>query len=196
VQDLRERIDEVERVRAERRLPPKRADALEESLKKAEKEAADQLGKLEQAEGKLAEVESEIQKLTPPDPSRPTWRKSEIDVGSDLGPKFKEQQSYLNHDPVPAGTEGSVRPDWAATDGSVSVEVKNYDLSENINGVINNVSSQAIYRTEHLPVGMRQKVVIDIRGQVVAVEKQNAIVEGIVRKSKGAIRPEDIRFKE
>lgn len=194
VQDVREKIDNLEKLRAERGLPPK-PDAFKDELEKARKAAAAQLRKLEQIAGKLAEVESEIQRLTPTSPSRPTWRQSEIDVGSDLGPKFREQQSYLNHKPVPAGTEGSVRPDWAAIDGSVSVEVKNYDLSD-INGVIDNVSSQAIYRTEHLPVGMRQQVVIDIRGQVVAVEKQNAIVKGIVRRSKGAFRPEDIKFKE
>jgi hypothetical protein len=196
VQDLREKIDEVARRREKAGLPPKPAEAFETELKELEAKAADQLRELELAKGKLAEVESEIQKLAPPAPSRPTPRQSEIDVGRDLGPKFKEQQSYFDGEEVPYGTEGSVRPDWVATDGSVSVEVKNYDVSETVHGLIDNVASQATYRAKHLPIGMRQKVVIDIRGQVVEVTQRNAIIQGIVDKSRGVIRPEDIKFKE
>jgi HAMP domain-containing protein len=194
VQNFRERIDEFEKMRAERRLPPK-PEFLEKELEEARAKAANQLRNLEQAEGKLAEVESEIAKQTPPDPSRPSPRQSEVDVGKDLGYKFEEQQSYLNRKPVPYATEGSVRPDWVAKDGSISVEVKNYNIADNSDGLIDNVSKQAIYRTEHLPVGMRQRVVIDIRGQVVSLDQEQAIIKGIVRKSKGAFGPGDIVFK-
>ena len=92
------------------------------------------------------------------------------------------------------GTAGSVRPDWCI--GSVcSVEVKNYKIATNQQGLINNVSKQALQRAENLPQGMQQQVVIDIRGQVVTDAQKNAVIKGIVQKSKGALTPTDIRFK-
>lgn len=61
--------------------------------------------------------------------------------------------------------------------------------------MINNVSKQAIERQKHLPEGMKQEVVIDIRGQAVSSAEKRAIVKGIVQKSNGAIKPTDIQFK-
>lgn len=87
-----------------------------------------------------------------------------------------------------------MRPDWCI--GSVcSVEVKNYKIATNQQGLINNVSKQALQRAENLPQGMQQQVVIDIRGQVVTDAQKNAVIKGIVQKSKGALTPTDIRFK-
>ncbi|WP_282183136.1 hypothetical protein [Photorhabdus hindustanensis] len=42
--------------------------------------------------------------------------------------------------------------------------MKNYNIATNKNGLINNVARQAIERQKNLPAGMRQEVVIDIRG--------------------------------
>ncbi|GLX16244.1 hypothetical protein Pstr01_44830 [Pseudomonas straminea] len=125
---------------------------------------------------------------------RPTPKQSEIDVGTDLGQGARPQVSYKNGQEVPYGTSGSVRPDWCI--GSVcSVEVKNYNIATNQQGLISNVSKQALQRAENLPQGMQQQVVIDIRGQAVTDAQKNAVIKGIVQKSNGALGPTDIRFK-
>nr|WP_191624800.1 DUF637 domain-containing protein [Pseudomonas fluorescens] len=125
---------------------------------------------------------------------RPTPKQSEIDVGTDLGQGARPQVSYKNGQEVPYGTSGSVRPDWCI--GNVcSVEVKNYNIATNQQGLISNVSKQALQRAENLPQGMQQQVVIDIRGQAVTDAQKNAVIKGIVQKSNGALGPTDIRFK-
>lgn len=126
--------------------------------------------------------------------SRPSHRQSEIDVGKDLGDGWREQVSFKDGKEVPYGTKGGVRPDWCQ--GNVcSVEVKNYNITTNQSGLINNVSKQAIERQKNLPAGMRQEVVIDIRGQKVTPIQEDAIIKGIIQKSNGAIKPTDIQFK-
>ena len=125
---------------------------------------------------------------------RPSRRQSEIDVGKDLGDGWREQVTFKDGKEVPYGTKGSVRPDWCQ--GNIcSVEVKNYNITTNQSGLINNVSKQAIQRAENLPAGMRQEVVIDIRGQKVTSIQEDAIIKGIVQKTNGAIKPTDIQFK-
>ena len=135
----------------------------------------------------------------PPPPltatTRPTWRQSEVDVGNDLGPNYNAQQSYLNGQPVSQGTAGSVRPDFVSNDGTTSVEVKNYNVGTNSNGLINNVSGQAVTRASNLPAGMDQQVIVDVRGQSVSPAQENTIIQGIVQKSNGAISPTAITFK-
>lgn len=127
--------------------------------------------------------------------SRPSWPQSEADVGNDLGPDHNPQQSYLNGKPVRHGAPGSVRPDWAAADNAASFEVKNFDVARNSNGLIYKVSRQAIQRARHLPPGMEQNVVIDVRGQNVTSAQEEAIIEGIVNKSNGTISRSAILFK-
>ncbi|WP_230599339.1 hypothetical protein, partial [Xanthomonas albilineans] len=91
-------------------------------------------------------------------------------------------------------TPGSVRPDWCL--GNVcSVEVKNYNIDKNQQGLIDNVSKQAVQRAENLPQGMAQQVVIDVRGQTVTPLQRVQIIRGIVDKSGGRISPSSIRFK-
>ncbi|MBB3212344.1 hypothetical protein FHW67_001624 [Herbaspirillum sp. Sphag1AN] len=127
--------------------------------------------------------------------SRPTPRQSEIDVGADLPPGARPQVSFKNGQEVPYGTSGSVRPDYCL--GNVcSVEVKNYNIATNSNGLVNNVSQQAIDRAANLPAGMTQTVVIDIRGQTVATQQLDAIRLQIVQRSNGAVSPNNIRFKD
>jgi filamentous hemagglutinin len=58
------------------------------------------------------------------------------------------------------------------------------------------VSKQAIQRAENLPAGMRQEVVIDIRGQKVTPIQEDAIIKWIVQKCNGEIKPTDIQFKK
>nr|WP_282563974.1 VENN motif pre-toxin domain-containing protein [Providencia rettgeri] len=130
----------------------------------------------------------------PSEMKRPTPQQSEKDVGKGLGNGWREQVSFKDGKEVPYGTKGSTRPDWCQGN-TCSVEVKNYTVSTNSSGLINNVSKQAIERKEHLPAGMTQRVVIDIRGQTVSAAQEDVIIKGIVSKSNGAIKPTDIQFK-
>ena len=126
--------------------------------------------------------------------TRPSPSQSEKDIGADLGPNARPQVSFKNGQEVPYGTAGSVRPDWCVG-STCSIEVKNYTIGSNINGLINNVSKQAIERQTHLPSGMKQEIVIDVRGQTITPIQRIKIVQGIVNKSNGAIDNSSIRFK-
>ena len=116
------------------------------------------------------------------------------DAGKTLTPDFNAQESYLNGQKVKWGTDGSVRPDFC-NGTTCSIEVKNYDIQNNINGLIDNVSKQAIERKKHLPSGVQQLVVIDIRGQKMTALQEFKIKQGIKNKSNGIIKPEQIEFK-
>ena len=126
--------------------------------------------------------------------TRPTAKQSEIDVGKDLPTNARAQVSFRDGKEVPYGTKGSVRPDWCL--GNVcSIEVKNYDIVKNTNGLINNISKQAIDRAEHLPQGMEQRIVIDIRGQEINTKQLIKLRSSIVKKSNNIIKPNNIEFK-
>lgn len=77
--------------------------------------------------------------------------------------------------------------------------MKSYNIANNQNGLISNVSKQALQqalqRAENLPQGMQQQVVIDVRGQMITVDQERNIIKGIVQKSNGIIKPEAIEFK-
>jgi hypothetical protein len=125
---------------------------------------------------------------------RPLPATSEVDVGAGLPAGSRPQISFKGGKEVSSGTPGSVRPDWCV--GNVcSVEVKNYNIASNSNGLINNVSQQALERTANLPTGMTQTIVIDVRGQVLTAQQEFAIRQAIVQKSNGIINPSDISFK-
>ncbi|AXU96749.1 hypothetical protein CI789_16915 [Erwinia persicina] len=148
------------------------------------------------AKGDVAEASKLINKASDEIATtiRPGHRQSEIDVGKDLGDGWREQVSFKDGKEVPYGTKGGVRPDWCQ--GNIcSVEVKNYNITTNKNGLINNVVKQAVERQKNLPAGMQQQVVIDVRGQSVTAVERMKIVKGIVDKSNGAITSSSIRFK-
>lgn len=72
---------------------------------------------------------------------------------------------------------------------------ENYNIAKNRYGLISNVSKQALQRAEHLPPGMQQQVVIDVRGQAVSAQQELAIKQAIVEKTNGIINPSNINFK-
>nr|WP_255309217.1 VENN motif pre-toxin domain-containing protein [Gilliamella apicola] len=126
---------------------------------------------------------------------RPHPSTSEKDVGASLPPDYRSQVSYKDGIEVPHGTKGSVRPDFC-NGTTCSIEVKNYDIEKYSDNLINNISKQAIERQRHLPNGMRQDVVIDVRGQHLTPALEFKIRQGIIRKSNGIIKREQIRFIE
>lgn len=127
-------------------------------------------------------------------PIRETWQQSERDIGRWLGANNRGQVSYLGGREVAHGTPGSVRPDFVSRAGIASFEVKNYNIATNMRALIQNVSSQAIDRARNLPAGMRQQIIIDVRGQSMSDAQRAAIINGIVQQSNGTIQPEDILF--
>lgn len=74
------------------------------------------------------------------------------------------------------------------------MEVENYNLTVNTSGLVRNVARQAIERVKHLPEGMEQLIVIDIRGQTVTTQQEVAIRKAISDQSNGVIKPESIDF--
>lgn len=91
--------------------------------------------------------------------------------------------------------DGSVRPDWCI--GTVcSVEVKNYDIHTNRSSLINSIVTQAKERKNHLPEGMTQKILIDLRRQSYSNKDLFDIKNQIEKSSNGIISKETINFIE
>jgi hypothetical protein len=95
----------------------------------------------------------------------------------------QSQQSFKGEKPVPYGTKGSTRPDSFLPDVSISVEVKNYDLSKGNSKLVNNVVKQAIKRARELPPGTKQALVVDVRGQKISDAQLSQLFRDINRKS-------------
>lgn len=128
-------------------------------------------------------------------PSRPSWKQSELDVTERLNNQgFRTQISFKDGVEVPYGTKGSTRPE-AYLEG-LSVEVKNYNVetAKGRNSLVRNISTQAKHRANNLPVGTRQQVNIDVRGQNVSRTELNKIIKRVVRNSNGAVKAEDINI--
>ena len=85
--------------------------------------------------------------------SRPTWRRSELDVGKDYE-GYDAQKAFIN-----------------------------VETSSGRNSLINNVSSQIKKRLTNLPEGTEQTVVIDVRGQEYNLEILRDIKNKIIEKS-------------
>ena len=128
-------------------------------------------------------------------PVRPSWQTSEGTVSSELKQLgFKEQKSYLGGKEVPYGTPGSVRPDLSHQAFKLSVDVKNYDVAsaKGRYRLVQDVVAQATKRFPNLPAGMRQGIVIDIRGQTISERLLDRLVDRIVKQSGGTIEPQNI----
>ncbi len=100
---------------------------------------------------------------------RPTPQESETFVGDLLGPDFRPQRSFIRGIRAQYGRKGSTRPDFYNPRTRQAVEVKNYDLStsENRQRLYRTIGKQLRKRSENLPAGATQKVILDIRGQIV-----------------------------
>ncbi|MCL1624308.1 hypothetical protein M2R47_08680 [Moraxella sp. Tifton1] len=107
----------------------------------------------------------------------------------------REQVSFKDGKEVDYGTPDSVRPDWCI--GNIcSIEVKNYDIHDNRNGLINIITEQAKERDKHLPKGMVQQVYIDLRGQKYSPADKKDIEKRIIKKSNNIIQLDNIKFLE
>ena len=121
------------------------------------------------------------------------WKNSEQYVSKMLGTKARPQVSYLNGKEVPYGTKGSVRPDFVIGN-KAAFEVKNYDIAKNSDGLIRTVVRQVKERAIHLPKGMKQNIMIDVRGQNVSDMMKKSLGQKIVQKCDGIVSMNDVKF--
>ncbi|MEM8665335.1 MAG: calcium-binding protein, partial [Pseudomonadota bacterium] len=63
--------------------------------------------------------------VDPTSTGRPSWKKSEDDVGLELPAHYEKEPTFLNGDPAARLTKGSSRPDFYSEEDEVSIEVKN-----------------------------------------------------------------------
>lgn len=111
----------------------------------------------------------------------PTPRQSEL-YALDFY-KGKEQISFLGGKEVPSGTLSSTRPDIVRMVGDTleAIEVKNYDLNipGNRNNMYQELLRQVTERSQNLPTGSLQRVVLDVRGRKYSKTFLDIIVNNI-----------------
>ena len=97
--------------------------------------------------------------------SVPTAKESELEALKRFG--GREQVSFLTGEEVRYGEKGATRPDIVRfVDGKwEAIEVKNYDLVNNLHGLCSTLKKEVTARRNNLPAGSKQRVVLDIRGR-------------------------------
>ena len=111
--------------------------------------------------------------------SVPTPRESELTALERFG--GKEQVTFLNGEEVAYGTKGATRPDIVREVGGrlEAIEVKNYDLVNNANGLYSELEREVTARVANLPEGSLQRVVLDITGRGYDDALVEAVKQGI-----------------
>jgi hypothetical protein len=170
--------------------PAMRTKALPKSKDALSERAVVRDGKVFVGEHELGPVRKNLRSLE----SQRKGKEFESHVGSMFGSDTRQQVSYFKGNEVRFGTKGSVRPDFVR--GSTAIEVKSYDLSKGTSKLVHDVSKQAVKRAEHLPEGMKQKVVIDARCQQIPAEARIDIADKISKKSQNVITPQAVNFKD
>lgn len=119
-------------------------------------------------------------------------------IASDLGEEYDTQVGFKDREELvdKGRPQGSSVVDFCSKDRSCSIEAKSYDLSNGYLNLVNNITEQAKVRVKNLPEGMKQKVVIDIRGQNVSDATKIEIMKEIVSKSNGTIAINAIEFAD
>lgn len=109
----------------------------------------------------------------------PSPRESELFALEQYG--GSEQVTYLAGQEVPWGTAGGTRPDVVRQIGNQleAIEVKNYDLQNNVGGLCSELKRQISQRVTDLPPDSLQRIALDVRGRGYTAEiienAQNAI---------------------
>lgn len=111
--------------------------------------------------------------------SVPTPRESELAALQKYG--GKEQVTFLNGKEVAYGTKGATRPDILREVGGKleALEVKNYDLVNNANGLYSELEREVTARVANLPEGSLQRVVLDVTGRGYDDALIEAVKQGI-----------------
>lgn len=108
-----------------------------------------------------------------------TWQESEAAVQALY--KGEEQVSFLAGKVVPKNTPGATRPDVIAEiNGQMTaIEVKNYDLINNLSGLKGELKRQLTQRVTDLPEGWAQRVVVDIKGKGYSAKYAEAVLNDL-----------------
>ena len=128
---------------------------------------------------------------------RPTWKQSELDAKKNY-PDYESQKSFMWSSEknevidVDYGTKGSVRPDYYKNGYSVDVKNYNIETSRGRNSLTYNIQKQYFQRLKNLPLGTKQSVLIDIRGQKYTNEMLFSLSDRIMEKTNDGI---EIIFK-
>lgn len=111
--------------------------------------------------------------------SVPTPRESELAALQKFG--GKEQVTFLNGKEVAYGTKGATRLDILREVGGKleAIEVKNYDLVNNANGLYSELEREVTARVANLPEGSLQRVVLDVTGRGYDEALIEAVKQGI-----------------
>jgi len=92
----------------------------------------------------------------------------------------KDQVSFLNGKEVPQGTPGSTRPDILVPKGNgayEAVEVKNYDLVNNLKGLKTELKRQVSARMTDLPAGTTQRIALVTKGRPYTAEYTKKVAD-------------------
>ncbi|MCI0605913.1 RHS repeat-associated core domain-containing protein, partial [bacterium] len=115
---------------------------------------------------------------------RPAWRKSELDVGELLeSVGYESEPSFLNGQRVPRNTSGSTRPDFANPEWSVDVKNYSIDTSAHRADTVYKISKQVQHRGQHLPAQMKQRLILDIRGQNIPDGTVQKVIQRLSKKT-------------
>lgn len=95
--------------------------------------------------------------------------------------KGEEQLSYLGGNEVPHGTPGATRPDIIVKNANSleAVEVKNYDLVNNLPGLKNELKRQIGQRVTDLPPGSTQRIALVTKGRGYSSKFVDKVVEDL-----------------
>ncbi len=117
---------------------------------------------------------------------RPSWRQSEIDAANDY-PNYRDQVSFKDGQEVPYGTKGSVRPDYYNPGSSIDIKNYNLDTQSGRTNLARNIEKQYYQRLKELPVGTKQSVQIDIRGQTISDTQLESLYNDIMARTENGI---------
>lgn len=120
-----------------------------------------------------------IELKTPQVNNIPTYKESEDFIAKKLG--GETQKSFFAKETVPYNTPGSTRPDIVRKAGGTweAVEIKNYDLENNLSSLIQELKRQITDRIDNLPSGYTQRIALDTRGRGYSMTFINNVIEEI-----------------
>lgn len=117
---------------------------------------------------------------------RPHWGRSEMDTGTFLKSNYPSgdwevEPIFLNGVRKRRNETGATIPDWYSQKRQLAVEVKNWDISEGPQKMIDNINAQFPKREWSCPKGTTHWLVIDVRVQGLKdLDKQaKIIIEGL-----------------
>ena len=124
------------------------------------------------------------------------WQQTQRDVAKLYGPDARQQVIFKGKVEITKSERGATIIDTFVSTLKLAVEAKRRNLQTASSQAVYDTAKQARMRVDNLPPGVTQKVVLDVTGQSIPVERQIVLRERIVAKSNGALLPENVEFRE